>query len=139
MTDLPTSGMLEALFPYAATTGAITVRVSVNYMPEQSSPSDKRWFWAYHVRIENHGDKPVQLISRHWIIEDGDRITAEVKGDGVVGEMPVIAPGQSHDYVSGCPLDTATGSMQGSYQMIDADGQGFEVAIPLFELEAPRA
>ncbi|MCJ7420319.1 Co2+/Mg2+ efflux protein ApaG [Sphingomicrobium astaxanthinifaciens] len=138
MTDLPTSGMLEAFFAYAATTGGITVRVAVNYMPEQSAPADKRWFWAYHVRIENHGDKPVQLISRHWVIEDGDHVTAEVRGDGVVGEMPVIAPGESHDYVSGCPLDTPRGTMQGSYQMIDADGRGFEVAIPLFDLSAPR-
>ena len=137
MTDLPTSGFLEALFPYAATTGGITVRVSVSYMPEQSNPADRRWFWAYHVRIENHGDAPVQLVGRHWVIEDGDGITAEVRGEGVVGEMPVIVPGCSHDYVSGCPLDTPNGAMQGSYQMVDAAGTGFEVAIPLFDLEAP--
>ena len=117
--------------------GEVTVRVSVNYMPDQSSPSDRRWFWAYHVRIENDGEQPVQLISRHWVIEDGSGIRQEVRGEGVVGEMPVITPGASHDYVSGCPLDTPEGSMVGSFQMIDAQGKGFEVAIPLFELEAP--
>ena len=137
MADTPLRGALEAFFPYCATTGEVTVRVSVNYMPDQSSPKDRRWFWAYHVRIENDGDQPVQLISRHWVIEDGSGIRQEVRGEGVVGEMPVIAPGASHDYVSGCPLDTSDGSMVGSFQMIDAQGRGFEVAIPLFELEGP--
>ena len=73
------------------------------------------------------------------MIKDADGVIHEVRGDGVIGEMPVIAPGASHDYVSGCPLDTATGTMQGSYQMIDSEGKGFEVAIPLFELEGPKA
>ena len=128
---------MEAFFPYCATTGEVTVRVSVNYMAEQSSPAAQRWFWAYHVRIENDGDQPVQLISRHWVIEDGAGGRHEVRGEGVVGEMPVIAPGASHDYVSGCPLETSSGSMVGSFQLIDAAGRGFEVAIPLFELSVP--
>ncbi|WP_343347901.1 Co2+/Mg2+ efflux protein ApaG [Sphingomicrobium sp. XHP0239] len=139
MTETPLSGTLEAFFPYSATTGDVTVRVSVNFMPEQSSPADNRWFWAYHVRIENGRDQPVQLISRHWVIKDGLGVRHEVRGEGVVGEMPVIAPGGSHDYVSGCPLDTSEGSMVGSFQLIDAEGKGFEVAIPLFELDSARA
>ena len=139
MTDLPTSGVLEALFPYSATTGETTVRVSVGYMPEQSSPQDSRWFWAYHVRIENHGEAPIQLISRHWVIEDSAGIRHEVRGEGVVGEMPVIAPGSSYDYVSGCPLATPTGSMEGAYQMVGESGDGFEVEIPKFALQGPAA
>ena len=128
---------LNMLFPYAATTGAITVRVSVSYLAEQSSPQEDRWFWSYHVRIENHGDGPVQLLARRWLIMDGRGNASEVVGEGVVGDMPVIAPGASYDYVSGCPLSTPTGSMEGDYQMIDEHGAGFEVEIPKFALKGP--
>ena len=128
---------LNMLFPYAATTGSITVRVSVSYLAEQSSPQEDRWFWSYHVRIENHGDGPVQLLARRWLIMDGRGNASEVVGEGVVGDMPVIAPGASYDYVSGCPLSTPTGSMEGDYQMIDEHGAGFEVEIPKFALKGP--
>ncbi|WP_260483835.1 Co2+/Mg2+ efflux protein ApaG [Sphingomicrobium flavum] len=128
---------LDMLFPYAATTGSITVRVSVSYLAEQSSPQEDRWFWSYHVRIENHGDGPVQLLARRWLIMDGRGNASEVVGEGVVGDMPVIAPGASYDYVSGCPLSTPTGSMEGDYQMIDEHGAGFEVEIPKFALKGP--
>ena len=128
---------LDMLFPYAATTGTITVRVSVSYLAEQSSPQEDRWFWSYHVRIENHGDGPVQLLARRWLILDGRGNASEVVGEGVVGDMPVIAPGASYDYVSGCPLSTPTGSMEGDYQMIDEHGAGFEVEIPKFALKGP--
>ncbi len=132
----PGAGM-GALFPDAATTETVTVRVSVSYLAEQSEPGRGRWFWAYHIRIENGGDTPVQLLTRHWIITDGRGARHTVEGEGVVGEQPVIQPGASYDYVSGCPLATPNGSMQGSYRMVAADGRTFEVAIPRFTLMAP--
>lgn len=128
---------MKALFPFEAVTGGITVRVSVNYLAEQSEPRHGRWFWSYHIRIENDGDATVQLLTRHWIITDGRGEVAEVVGDGVVGDQPVLDPGESYDYVSGCPLQTPTGSMEGSYGMVDADGEPFDVAIPVFPLHAP--
>ncbi|SER59027.1 ApaG protein [Sphingobium sp. YR768] len=126
-----------ALFPFHATTRDITIHVAVTFLPEQSEPDRGRWFWAYHIRIENQGDHPVQLLTRHWIITDGRGSQHSVDGDGVVGEQPVVQPGKSYDYVSGCPLGTPTGSMKGSYRMIGIDGDTFEVAIPHFALIAP--
>lgn len=129
--------VMKSLFTEEAETRGITVRVSVSYLPEQSEPHRGRWFWAYHIRIENDGPQPVQLLTRHWIITDGRGNRHSVEGEGVVGEQPVIAPGASFDYVSGCPLSTPTGHMQGSYHMIGEDGTAFDVAIPKFALMAP--
>lgn len=126
-----------ALFPFHATTRDVTVHAAVTFLPEQSEPDRGRWFWAYHIRIENQGDQPVQLLTRHWIITDGRGAQHMVDGDGVVGEQPVVQPGKSYDYVSGCPLNTPNGSMKGSYRMIDVGGETFEVAIPHFALIAP--
>jgi len=128
---------VKALFPYAETTHGVTVRVSVSYLPEQSEPGRGRWFWAYHIRLENDGDQAVQLLSRRWVITDGRGARHSVEGEGVVGEQPMIDPGASYDYVSGCPLATPTGAMQGSYRMIGADGSTFDIAIPRFDLFAP--
>jgi ApaG protein len=128
---------LAMLFPNVATTHGITVRVAVSYLAEQSDPSINRWFWSYHVRIENGGERSVQLLSRSWKITDGRGVVHEVHGEGVVGEMPLIAPDGSFDYVSGCPLDTPTGSMSGSYRMVDEDGGTFDIEIPKFALLAP--
>lgn len=128
---------MKELFPHAVTTGAVTVRVSVSFLPEQSEPGKGRWFWAYHVRIENGGRQAVQLVSREWIISDGRGTQHEVRGEGVVGEQPVLEPGGSFDYVSGCPLGTPTGAMEGRYFMIGADGSSFPVEIPRFPLIAP--
>ncbi|WP_343518359.1 Co2+/Mg2+ efflux protein ApaG [Sphingomonas sp.] len=128
---------MKALFSQEETTRDIVVRVSVSYLPEQSEPERGRWFWAYHIRIENEGHQAVQLLTRHWIITDGRGSRHSVEGEGVVGEQPMIAPGASYDYVSGCPLATPTGSMQGSYRMVGADGMEFDVAIPKFSLLAP--
>ena len=125
---------MAMLFPNVATTRAISVRVAVSYLAEQSDPSSERWFWSYHVRIENGSDRAIQLLSRSWHIVDGRGTVHEVHGEGVVGEMPLIAPGGSYDYVSGCPLDTPTGSMSGAYRMVDEDGSAFDVAIPRFQL-----
>lgn len=128
---------MKALFPHSTTTRDVTVRVSVSFLPEQSDPGKGRWFWAYHIRIENEGRRAVQLISREWTIIDGRGGRHEVQGEGVVGEQPVIEPGSAYDYVSGCPLHTQTGSMEGRYHMIGADGSSFAVAIPRFSLIAP--
>ena len=128
---------MNAFFPHSATTRGVTVRVSVSFLPEQSEPDKGRWFWAYHIRLENGGNQAVQLISRHWLITDGRGARHEVRGDGVVSEQPVIEPGQSYDYVSGCPLHTPTGTMEGSYHMVAEDGSSFEAAIPRFALVGP--
>lgn len=128
---------MNAFFPYAETTRGVTVRVSVSYLPEQSDPARDRWFWAYHIRLENQSDMTVQLLTRHWRISDGHGAQHHVDGDGVVGEQPLIAPGASYDYVSGCPLDTPSGSMHGHFTFIAQDGTAFDAIIPRFALSAP--
>lgn len=127
----------SALFPHSAQTRDVTVRVSVSFLADQSEPSRGHWFWAYHIRIENGGEQSVQLLTRHWTITDGRGARHEVRGDGVVGEQPVIQPGESYDYVSGCPLHTPTGAMEGSYHMVVADGTAFDATIPRFPLIGP--
>jgi len=139
MARTPQPDTLALLFPNVATTKGISVRVSVSYLAEQSAPASGRWFWSYHVRIENGSKRSVQLLSRSWHILDGRGTLHEVRGEGVVGEMPLIAPGASYDYVSGCPLNTPTGSMSGSYHLIDENGAAFDVAIPRFALIGPAA
>ncbi len=128
---------MKALFPYAETTRGLTVRVVVNFLPEQSEPQKNRWFWAYHIRIENDGEMAVQLISRRWEITDARGALNLVEGDGVIGEQPVIKPGTSFDYVSGCPLSTPSGEMIGWFAMMGADGSLFDIAVPRFALNAP--
>ena len=128
---------LALLFPHLAVSGDLTVRVAVSYLPEQSAPDQGRWFWSYHVRIENRGEKTVQLLERHWKIVDGRGNVHEVRGQGVVGEMPVIPPGESYDYVSGCPLDTPAGAMSGHYQFVDEDEDRIDAEIPEFALLSP--
>jgi len=130
---------LSAMFPHGVTTGSVTVRVAVSYLAEQSAPQQGRWFWSYHVRIENHGEGAIQLLGRHWRIVDGRGNIHEVRGQGVVGDMPVIPPGTSYDYVSGCPLDTPNGTMEGHYQLVDDEGSPFEATIPRFTLLTPTS
>lgn len=130
--------MIDMIFPYAATTGDITVRVAPRYLEDQSDAARGYHVWAYQVRIENGSDAPVQLLSRYWLIMDGNGHDEEVSGDGVVGVQPVIGAGQAYDYVSGCPLPTDSGSMQGHYTML-MHGIRFDVMIPAFVLEAPGA
>jgi len=129
--------VIAALFPYVEETRGFIVRVSVNYLPEQSQPQGGRWFWAYHIRIENAGEMAAQLLTRRWEIRDARGAVHLVEGEGVVGEQPVLKPGASYDYVSGCPLQTSSGSMLGAYQMIGEDGSRFDITIPRFELRAP--
>jgi ApaG protein len=132
-----TASTLGLFFPYSAETKGVVVRVAVNYLADQSEPARGRWFWAYHIRLENEGALDVQLLTRRWLITDGRGARHRVAGEGVVGVQPLIEPGGSYDYVSGCPLDTPTGAMEGSYQMIDAEGHAFDVAIPRFALNSP--
>jgi len=129
--------IMKSLFPHSEQTRGVIVRVAVSFMPEQSEPARGRWFWSYHIRIENEGAQAVQLLTRHWLITDGRGSRHDVRGEGVVGEQPVIEPGQSYDYVSGCPLQTPTGSMEGSYHMVAEDGSTFEAVIPRFPLIGP--
>ena len=129
---------MKALFPYAATTAGVTVRVAPRYLDEQSDPVAGSWAWSYHIRIENGTADDVQLLRRHWIITDGHGRVEHVRGDGVVGDQPVIAPGAAYDYVSGCPLPTSSGTMVGTFTMAARETL-FEVAIPLFSLDVPGA
>lgn len=123
--------------PYVARTGDLTVRVRPSYLAGQSEPDAGRWTWAYHVEIENGGGEAVQLLSRHWVITDARGRVEEVRGSGVVGEQPVIPPGSSYSYASGCSLPTASGAMSGAYTMTTASGGAFEAAIPAFSLDTP--
>jgi ApaG protein len=124
---------------YEAVTRGIRVRVTPQYLEEESSPEKDRFFWAYTIDISNEGSETVQLRSRHWQITDGDGRTEEVRGPGVVGETPVLEPGKSFRYTSGCPLDTPSGIMVGTYQMTTEGGELFNVAIPAFSLDSPHA
>lgn len=128
--------VMRLIFPYSATTRGITVRVAPRYLPDQSDPAAPRHVWSYHVRVENGGTERVQLVARRWEITDGVGHTEVVEGPGVVGQQPVIAPGDAYDYVSGCPLATPSGTMVGHYVMHAADGI-FLAAIPAFALEDP--
>ncbi|MDR2856688.1 MAG: Co2+/Mg2+ efflux protein ApaG [Novosphingobium sp.] len=128
---------MKEFVQHAAITDGITVRVAVNFLPEQSRIESGKWFWVYHIRIENGSDETVRLLTRHWRITDGRGLVNLVDGDGVVGEQPLLHPGQSHDYVSGCPLTTPQGSMEGHYTFRRPDGSRFEASIPFFPLAAP--
>ena len=124
---------------YEAETRGVRVRVVASYLPDQSDPDDGRWVWAYMIAIDNDGPEAVQLVDRHWIITDAAGRVEEVHGPGVVGEQPVIEPGDTYEYTSGCPLGTDSGVMVGSYGMITAGGERFEAAIPAFSLHLPGA
>lgn len=136
---------MKELFQHSATTEGVTVRVAVNFLPEQSRIEAGKWFWVYHIRIENDSHRTLQLMTRHWQITDGRGMVNFVDGEGVVGETPVLAPGMSHDYVSGCPLPTPHGAMDGHYtfKVLEGgpgdrhEGQAITIAIPHFPLAAP--
>jgi ApaG protein len=119
-----------------AVTNSIRVEVLSRHSPENSRPMEDEWVFQYTVRITNQGTDTVQLISRHWIITDALDHVQEVKGPGVVGQQPVLAPGESFKYSSWCPLKTPTGTMRGTYQMVRSDGQPFDIEIAPFSLKA---
>jgi ApaG protein len=124
---------------YRAVTRQIEVLVEPEFLPERSSPENRQFFWAYSIVIVNEGNESVQLKTRHWIITDGRGQRQEVRGEGVVGEQPHIAPGERYEYTSGVPLTTPSGFMTGSYQMVTEGGEKFDLAIPLFSLDSPDA
>lgn len=116
----------------------ISVEVKTAYLDDRSDPSRNQYVFAYTITLTNAGEAPAQLISRHWIITDADHKVQEVKGLGVVGQQPLIKPGESFEYTSGATLATAMGTMRGTYHMVDEDGGAFEVPIPAFTLSVPR-
>ena len=120
-----------------AVTNGVRVEVESKYHPERSTPFQQHWFFSYTIRITNIGDETIQLISRHWIITDETGHVEEVKGEGVVGEQPVLAPGEAFQYTSFCPLKTPSGTMRGTYQMIAGNGEQFDVEIAPFGLREP--
>ncbi|MBL6957458.1 MAG: Co2+/Mg2+ efflux protein ApaG [Rhodospirillales bacterium] len=122
---------------YASTTRSITVTVQPYYLAEQSEPDENHFIWAYHVRIENQGTETVRLVSRYWRITDSLGKVQEVEGEGVVGEHPVLGPGDSFEYSSGTPLTTPSGFMVGTYFMEVDNGGQFEVDVPCFSLDSP--
>ena len=123
---------------YSEITRSIKVSVKPFYLEDQSSPAEGRYVWAYHVRIENRGLETVQLRNRHWQITDNRGQMQEVRGAGVVGEQPVLAPGESYEYTSGLPLPTPSGLMVGSYEMETRGGDSFWVRVPAFSLDSPH-
>lgn len=123
---------------YSRTTHDIRVTVQPVFLEEQSSPDDQQFVWAYQVRIENLGGQTVRLRNRYWAITDALGHTQEVRGPGVVGEQPLLRPGDSFEYTSGCPLSTPSGMMVGSYEMEAETGERLEVAIPAFSLDSPH-
>jgi len=120
-----------------AVTRHIRVSVETEYAPSRSNPARNEWFFLYTIRLTNEGPETVQLVSRHWIITDAMGQIDEVRGPGVVGQQPVLEPGESFEYTSGCPLSTPFGSMRGTYQMVTKQRENFEIVIPQFTLTEP--
>lgn len=116
----------------------IDVQVQTRFVPDQSAPNENRYVFAYTIKLHNAGFMPARLLTRHWVITDANGKVEEVYGEGVVGEQPWMRPGDDYEYTSGAVLETAVGTMQGSYQMMADDGTRFEAAIPAFTLSIPR-
>src|SRR5262245_11658337 len=128
--------MLERICMYQAVTRDIRVNVTPRFLPERSSPDNGYFFWAYTIEITNHGSETVQLKTRHWKITDAHGRLQEVRGPGVVGEQPVLKPGESFEYTSGVPLPTPSGFMHGSYGMETTEGENFDIEVPAFSLDS---
>lgn len=122
-----------------AVTGNIRIKVHQRYLPEHSNPISSRWLFGYQVAISNEGSEPVRLVTRHWVITDANGDTEEVEGVGVIGETPIIEPGETYRYSSFCPLKTPFGSMHGSYGMVRPDGESFQADVNTFTLVTPDA
>jgi ApaG protein len=123
---------------YRAVTRDIQVTVTPHYLADKSSPDHDRYFWSYTIEIRNLGRVTVQLKTRHWKITDGFGHVQEVRGPGVVGEQPVLKPGERYEYTSGVPLNTPSGLMAGSYQMVAENGERFDAEVPAFSLDSPN-
>ncbi|MEI9965289.1 MAG: Co2+/Mg2+ efflux protein ApaG [Caulobacteraceae bacterium] len=139
MRRIPRRSGLRGSPVYEARTDGIVVRVIASYLADQSEPEEGQYLWAYMVEIENHGGETVQLVSRRWVITDALNRVEEVEGEGVVGEQPLLKPGEAFRYTSGCPLPTPSGAMRGSYRMVSDSGRTFDVDIPEFSLHLPGA
>ena len=122
-----------------AVTSGVRVAVRARFIPERSNPGEGEWFFAYTIRIANESERTVQLLSRHWVITDAEGKVEEVRGPGVVGQQPILGPGQSFEYTSACPLPTSFGVMQGTYQMVTPAGDHFDITIAPFSLHEPYA
>lgn len=120
-----------------AVTRDVEVQVESFFLPAQSEPDEQVYSFAYRVKLRNLGGETVQLLSRHWLITDSNGQQRNVRGPGVVGEQPVLAPGESFEYVSGSQLETPVGTMEGTYQMVNGEGEPFDVQIPMFTLSVP--
>jgi ApaG protein len=116
----------------------VTIVPKSTYVEDQSDPAKNQYVFAYTITVTNTGNVPVQLVSRHWVITDANSKVLEVKGLGVVGQQPLLKPGESFEYTSGTHLETAVGTMRGTYQMVADDGKHFDAPIPLFTLSVPR-
>ncbi|WCL54560.1 Co2+/Mg2+ efflux protein ApaG [Gimibacter soli] len=130
--------LIDGVMTFEAITEGVRVAVQSYFLSGQSDPEEGSYVWAYRIRISNEGAATVQLINRHWIITDGHGGVQEVQGAGVVGEQPVLAPGERFVYTSGTPLSTPTGFMRGTYEMQRPDGTFFDVEIPAFSLDSPH-
>ena len=124
---------------YCSVTRDIRITVLPEFMPDRSDADEAQFFWAYTVEIANQGSVTVQLTARHWKITDANGKLQEVRGPGIVGEQPVLKPGETFRYTSGCPLSTPSGIMTGTYRMVDEEGRAFDAAIPVFSLDSPFA
>jgi ApaG protein len=133
----PRRGFPKAACMYRAVTRQIEVTVKPKFLPERSSIDKGQYFWSYTIVIINNGAETVQLRTRHWIITDATGRKQEIRGEGVIGEQPVLAPGERFEYTSGVPLPTASGFMTGHYQMVSDSGERFEVDVPTFSLDSP--
>ena len=125
------------MFTSEAVTRGVRVQVQSQYAPERSDPTRSQWFFLYTITITNDGTETVQLLTRHWIITDGNGKIEEVRGPGVVGKQPILKPGESFEYTSGCPLATPFGLMEGTYQMVAENGERFDAKIAPFTLSEP--
>jgi ApaG protein len=125
------------MFTSEAVTRNIRVAVQSEFAPERSRPAEQQWFFLYTITITNEGQEIVQLLTRHWVITDGDGHTEEVLGPGVVGQQPILNPGEVFTYTSGCPLETSFGMMEGTYQMATTTGEHFDVKVAPFTLSEP--
>ena len=122
---------------YSKTTNGVTVTVDSYFLEDQSSPTDNHYVWAYKVNINNQGLEALQLHHRTWVIIDGNGRVLQIQGDGVVGEIPIIKPGEIFEYTSGTPLKTTSGIMQGYYSMTGKNGKNLKIDIPTFSLDSP--
>ncbi|MBI1340378.1 Co2+/Mg2+ efflux protein ApaG [bacterium] len=122
---------------YTAETNGVVVHATPAFFEDQSSPEDDRYVWAYTIEIINRSHRTLQLMTRHWLITDCFGRAQEVRGDGVIGEQPILDPGDRFEYTSGCALTAASGVMRGSYRFVDADGAAMDVEIPMFTLDSP--